>query len=278
MTTSWGYPVGLADFVEPETAWPESWKLSHRYDELEIWGSLDNPGYTNKYRLRFLEALDLVKRSVPDGASVLDLAAAQGNFTIALSQSGYRVTWNDLRSELADYVVLKARGLPINYLSGNIFDLNLQTRFDAVLAAEIIEHVAHPDEFLSKLAGLIVPNGVIILTTPNGDYFRNTLPTFSECADPSIFESKQFRPDADGHIFLYNVTEIAKLANKCHLSLEEIRVFCNPLSGGTLRTGKLLGVLPPAVTMKAEALTRRLPERPSRKIHTHLAVILRTSG
>ena len=193
MDTSSAYPVGLTDFVESQPNWAESWKTSHFYDGLEIWGRPDDPGYTNKYRMRFVEALDLIKKSVPSGARVLDLAAAQGNFSIALSQSGYQVTWNDLRTELAAYVSLKAQDLNIAYLPGNIFELGLKTRFDAVLATEIIEHVAHPDQFLSKLAELVVPNGIIVITTPNGEYFRNKLPKFSDCVDPSIFESEQFQ-------------------------------------------------------------------------------------
>jgi hypothetical protein len=54
-------------------------------------------------------------------------------------------------------------------------------RFDAVLATEVIEHVAHPDEFLRQLAG-----GVLIVTTPNGAYFRNKLPRFSGSRTPLI--------------------------------------------------------------------------------------------
>jgi 2-polyprenyl-3-methyl-5-hydroxy-6-metoxy-1,4-benzoquinol methylase len=40
--------------------------------------------------------------------------------------------------------------------------------FDAVLITEVIEHVAHPDEFLAKTAALVKPHGSIVLTTPNG--------------------------------------------------------------------------------------------------------------
>ena len=38
---------------------------------------------------------------------MLDLAAGQGNFSLALAERGYRVTWNDLRGDLEGYVRLK---------------------------------------------------------------------------------------------------------------------------------------------------------------------------
>lgn len=42
-----------------------------------------------------------------------------------------------------------------------------------VLMTEIIEHVAHPDEFLTRIASLVRPGGWVIITTPNGGYWRN---------------------------------------------------------------------------------------------------------
>ena len=113
------------------------------------------------------------------GARVLDVAGAQGNFSLALAEMGYRVTWNDLRGELADYVRLKHERGAVEYAPGNMFELRADTLFDAVLITEVIEHVAHPDQFLAQAAALVRPGGYVVMTTPNGRYFRNTLPKFS---------------------------------------------------------------------------------------------------
>jgi len=130
--------------------------------------------------------MDLLLDATGAGGRLLDVGAAQGNFTIVAAELGYAVAWNDLRTDLSGYVRLKTARTDIEFLPGNLFDLpeNLNGTFDAVLATEIIEHVAHPDAFLRRLSDLLAPRGVIVLTTPNGEYFRNTLPRFSACDDP----------------------------------------------------------------------------------------------
>ncbi len=178
--------------VHPEETWPALWRECYFYDLAEIYGEPDNLGYAYAYTNRREQTLRLVDSILQPGARVLDVAAAQGNFTLALAERGYRVTWNDLRAELAGYVQRKHQFGDVTYAPGNVFELSFDEPFDAVLITEIIEHVAHPDDFLRQVSRLVRPGGYIIMTTPNGAYFKNRLPKFSECADPPLFESSQF--------------------------------------------------------------------------------------
>ena len=253
--------------------WPESWKLSHTYDMEEVFGQVRCYGYAYAYQRRMRETLAMVQRVARPPATVLDVAAAQGNFSLRLAEMGYRVTWNDLRGELADYVRLKHERGEIEFAPGNVFDLGLDGRFDVVLITEIIEHVAHPDEFLQKIGRLVKPDGHVVMTTPNGGYFRNNLPKFSECPDPSQFEAMQFKPNSDGHIFLLHEDEIAGLAAKAGLKVEQIRIYTNFLTNGHVKTEALLRVLPKCCVDLVEGLTVRLPWPLRKKLHTSMAVI-----
>ena len=187
--------------IEPQADWPESWTRSFAYDELELYGSKRNLGYSYAYSIRSNETFRLVQSVAAPGSRVLDIAAAQGNFSLRLAEIGYHMTWNDLRGELAEYVRLKHEVGEITFCPGNAFELNFEHLFDVVLITEVIEHVAHPDEFLTKVAQLVKPGGHIVMTTPNGAYFRNPLPKFIHTTDPSVYEVGQFKPDADGHNF-----------------------------------------------------------------------------
>lgn len=260
-----------------DSSWQASLKESHHYDEVEFWGDRSSLGYTYAYKNRFHIATHLVAKAASPPARVLDLAAAQGNFTLHLAELGYEVVWNDLRTELADYVRQKYEFGQVEYRAGNIFELPLDDvgRFDVILATEIIEHLAHPDEFLHKLASLLKKDGTIVLTTPNGAHFRNRLPRFSDCPDPSVYESVQFKPNSDGHIFLLHPDELVILASKTGLEVTELILFTNPLTNGHLKTHHLLRVLPKWIVDLNENVTRRLPVSIRRSLNLQIAASLK---
>ena len=88
------------------------------------------------YENRKNKTLRFISGALQPGAQILDIAAAQGNFSIALAEMGYNVTWNDLRADLADYVRLKQDKGAIELAPGNVFELNFPAPFDAVLITE----------------------------------------------------------------------------------------------------------------------------------------------
>jgi hypothetical protein len=97
------------------------------------------------------------------------------------------------------------------------------------------------------------------MTTPNGHYFRNALPRFSDHPDPSIFETTQFKPDSDGHIFLLWSDEIRRFAKQSGLLVERQLFFTTPLTNGYMKTHYLLRAVPHSWVWMLEKLSRRLP-------------------
>jgi 2-polyprenyl-6-hydroxyphenyl methylase/3-demethylubiquinone-9 3-methyltransferase len=233
--------------------------MAHGYDLKEIYADTPRLGHSYAYRNRLDQTLRLLSEVLPPPARVLDVAAAQGNFSLALAERGYAVTWNDIRSDLVDYVRLKHETGQLSFAPGNAFELSFAEPFDAILITEIIEHVAHPDKLLEKMAELVRPGGFIVMTTPNGAYFRNRLPRFSDCADPGAFEPAQFKPDTDGHIFLLHRDEIGPMARRAGLRVDHLALFTNPLTNGHVKMGRVLKYLPGFLVALLEKWSQKLP-------------------
>jgi 2-polyprenyl-3-methyl-5-hydroxy-6-metoxy-1,4-benzoquinol methylase len=255
--------------------WLDSWKYSYPYDLMEIYGENNRSGYFYAYANRRKYTFELIQNVAQPGAKILDVAAAQGNFSLSLAELGYQVTWNDFREELIDYVNLKREFGDINYAPGNVFELKFDSYFDVILIAEVIEHVAHPDQFLTKISKMLKSNGYIVMSTPNGEYFNNKLPKFSDCSDPSIFESVQFQPNSDGHIFLLHLDEVNLIAQQAGLSVVETRLLTNSLTNGHIKLHYLLKILPKIWVNTLEKFTRSLPFFLQKKLHTCTIALLK---
>jgi 2-polyprenyl-6-hydroxyphenyl methylase/3-demethylubiquinone-9 3-methyltransferase len=116
---------------------------------------------------------------------------------------------------------------------------------------------------------------VIVMTTPNGAYFRNGLPKFSDCADPAVYEKVQFKPNADGHIFLLHPEEVPVLGTRAGLVLEELSLCANPLTCGHIKTAPLLRILPAWAVEGLEGMSQRLPAVLRRKALTQIVALFR---
>ena len=125
-------------------------------------------------------------------------------------------------------------GHAIRFLPGILFDLSATEigLFDLVLCCEIIEHIAHGDQFITKIRTLLSPNGILLLTTPNGSYFRSRKPTHSQISDFTRLESEQFKPDSDGHLYFYTPEEIAELLTASSFRDVHVQLHITPWLSG----------------------------------------------
>ncbi|OWY61277.1 hypothetical protein B7486_64630, partial [cyanobacterium TDX16] len=195
--------------------------------------------------------------------------------SLRLAELGYDVTWNDLRGELAGYVRLKHEEGEVRYRPGNAFELDDLPLFDAVLATEVIEHVAHPDRLLVQLRSLCRPGGLVFLSTPNGDYFRSRLPTFSQVPDPSALEASQFQPDADGHLFLLTNDELSSMAIASGFTVLDLRNVTSPLLAGDVHLRSLHSRRTARGIHAVDHVLQRLPPWASRHVLRATTLVLR---
>jgi 2-polyprenyl-6-hydroxyphenyl methylase/3-demethylubiquinone-9 3-methyltransferase len=108
------------------------------------------------------------------GLSILDIGCGGGLLAEPLARLGATVTGIDA----AERNIAIARdhaekvGVKVTYLPCTAEDLAARIdsgagQFDAVLAMEIVEHVADLDSFVDSCAGLLKPNGTVFVATLN---------------------------------------------------------------------------------------------------------------
>lgn len=102
----------------------------------------------------FKQVLNLVKTP---NATILDIPAGAGRLSDRLREEGFRVVSADINESRKDFVFADMnKTLPF-----------ADEQFDAVISMEGIEHILNYEVFISELARVTRPGGVIILTTPN---------------------------------------------------------------------------------------------------------------
>jgi SAM-dependent methyltransferase len=239
----------------------------YEHDRLELHSPDARSFMALMYRQRFQTVIDAVVRHAR-GPRVLDVGCAQGNFSLALAERGYHVVAVDLQHAFLRYLRKKYERGRLDTVAASLEALPFRRQaFDVVLLGEVVEHVAHPDRLFRDAATFLRPDGILVATTPNGDRLHTGLPTLSDIPDRAALEAHQFKPDADGHLFLLTREEFVDAVEASGLRLVSHRFYSSPWITGRLRFRHAAAFLPVAVRRELDRfvicskyLSRRLSE------------------
>ena len=118
---------------------------------------------------RYFFALPLVK-----GKRVLDIASGEGYGSHILAREATCVTGVDIAGDAVAWSTEKYACANTRFLQGSVTDIPLaDASVDVVVSFETLEHVTGEEQeiMLREIRRVLVPNGLLILSTPNVDIF-----------------------------------------------------------------------------------------------------------
>ena len=98
---------------------------------------------------------------------ILDVGCGSGTLvTLPLGELGYNILGIDLDETSIEFAKVQNIFRNINFETKTVENINNQ--YDIILTCEILEHLDNPVQFLNTTSSKLKPEGIIILTTPNG--------------------------------------------------------------------------------------------------------------
>jgi 2-polyprenyl-3-methyl-5-hydroxy-6-metoxy-1,4-benzoquinol methylase len=111
----------------------------------------------------FGQSLDL------DKVQILDVGCGTGTLvSIPLAKLGLAVTGIDIHPESIEYAQSIAANYPNLLFECKPLEECQDGHYDVIICSEVLEHVSSYTEFFAQLVKKMRPNGILILTVPNG--------------------------------------------------------------------------------------------------------------
>lgn len=253
--------------------WPPEVVEIYHNDLRELWDrNIERHSY-NSYQNQLSLYRSLIHRF--KAHSVLDVGCAQATLAMLLAEDGLQVTAVDVREHFLDYARTRYERGDIRFQVANIFDRHEMGTFDVVFANQIIEHLVYPAEFLRILSACVAPGGALVISTPNHDYFRSSLPSYGELGDPRQHEHRQFSAGGSDHFFAYTEEELRSAAGEAGLHAAETIYFETPFISGHAMVRYLHRLLPVRLLRGLDRVALRVA--PRRLAHQICLVLRRES-
>jgi 2-polyprenyl-3-methyl-5-hydroxy-6-metoxy-1,4-benzoquinol methylase len=119
----------------------------------------------SRHRLRLL-------RKYVSGRRFLDVGCSGGFMVEAAREAGYEATGLDIDVVSIDYAREHFPEIALFNRTVEEFRALYSGKFDLIYCSEVIEHVPQPRPFMSAIAELLAPGGILFITTPDISHWR----------------------------------------------------------------------------------------------------------
>jgi SAM-dependent methyltransferase len=200
--------------------------------------TIDNPDKYWPSRINYYDwfntVIHIIKSTfpIPHKIKIGDFACAQANLGLLLGEMGYHVFCIDINPLFIEYSKIK-------YEKGNVRDITKldfpSNSLDVAIVTEFIEHCAYPEDVIKKIMNYVRPEGILIVTTPNGSRLKTKVLSFKQVKNRELraaFIDKQFGPDGKDHLFLFSLDDLR------YIVPYNSKIIQSGYTGGTLLINK----------------------------------------
>jgi SAM-dependent methyltransferase len=197
--------------------------------------------------IRYIKTADFIYRTLPRGASVIDLGLFIPVIPIALSKLGFQVTSVEKLAfygdELNEIIALITNCYQVHVVDLDILTDELHVQADIVLLLAILEHLnGTPRHLLERAKCMVKPDGYMIVEVPNAATLTKRLafllkgtPPFPSFAD-YYYSEYPF----SGHNREYTVKDIQFALQQSGLKTVRMDIFHHGTADGLPIKSKLL--------------------------------------
>lgn len=116
----------------------------------------------DELRIRLFKDYIIKLESILNGGKLLDVGCGLGTFLKLLDYKWEKFALDISKSSI-NYLINKG----ISGICGNILNISINEKFDAITLWDLIEHVEDPNLAIKKISNLIKPGGILLVETPD---------------------------------------------------------------------------------------------------------------
>ncbi len=196
-------------------------KLLQEYDLREIDARDRRSLFHRKYMARLGWVIGTIQRELAPGSTVLEVGCSQANASLLLAEQGYRCIGLDIRPEALRYALSKHTDGRFYPVAGSAEHLPFASeQVDGIIIGEMLEHCAQPTAVVRACMQLVRSRGILVITTPNGEYLGLHDPLYSPEAERDA-QLQRYQFLRDTHVFTFTPPRLRKLLTSCGLEVVE---------------------------------------------------------
>lgn len=186
-------------------------------------------GYAKRLRFVCESVGEAFPGRAPETLRLLDVGCGNGSqLALPLLLKGYHLKGVDTDARSIAHARELAKGIEgAEFLCARLEDLPAEERFEVVILSEVLEHLERPRELLSESAKRLTPDGILIVTVPNGygefeiDSWVFRLLRLQRVVDALARNKREVLGSTDnmesGHIQFFTRRRLQRLFRECRL-------------------------------------------------------------